>query len=306
MAVAVASAPKLDTHVTDAIYGYIPRPFHGQSFSSYNSGHFDAHHGVHELRCSKCSCLPVDCQCVESHPVGPAYCPNPNETDLPKEYETHVQVFVRVPEMQEVEETHYKKEVCYEKAKVRLPKSVLTYDLVEHFEMVPVVKYVTKTRQEIEYRVSEEEIEITVMEQCVEYEDVCVIRQEPKVIIEEVEEIIKVPVVKEVEVTKMCEEWTGKYCESEVEKFCSPGDFNLICQDSCHQHSSSGHGGRIRRSRSSASSLSGGDSPSHRHSASKPKRSQSMTETDLKVPMKSHSMAEYDLKASTQPPPTVL
>ena len=82
----------------------------------------------------------VDCQCVESHPVGPAYCPNPNEPDLvskptnqrmwillsfafhlvtltlderlpcmqPREFETHVQIFVRVPEMQEVEETRRK------------------------------------------------------------------------------------------------------------------------------------------------------------------------------------------------------
>ena len=59
-------------------------------------------------------------------------------------------------------------------------------------------------------RVVEEEIEVTVVEQCVEYEDVCVIRQEPKVITEECEEVIQVPVVKEVKVTKMCEEWTGK------------------------------------------------------------------------------------------------
>jgi hypothetical protein len=49
-----------------------------------------------------------------------------------------------------------------------------------------------------------------VIDQCVEVEDVCVIRQEPRVITEEIEEIIKVPVVKEVKVTKMYEEWTGK------------------------------------------------------------------------------------------------
>ena len=32
-----------------------------------------------------------------------------------------------------------------------------------------------------------------------------------------------------------------RYCESEVEKFCSPGDFNLICEDSCHVHSLGHH-----------------------------------------------------------------
>ena len=160
MAVVVASAPQL-----------------------LAAGHVaEGHHGV-ELRCCKCSCLPVDCQCVESHHVGPAYCPNPNETDLvsktnqrmlvllsfafhlvtvltlderlpcmqPREFETHVHIFVRVPEMQEVEETHYKKEVIWEKGPQTVPKSVLTYDVVEHFEMVPVVRHVTKTRQEVEY-----------------------------------------------------------------------------------------------------------------------------------------------------------
>ena len=48
------------------------------------------------------------------------------------------------------------------------------------------------------------------IEKCVEFEDVCVVRQEPRVTTEEVEEIAQVPVVKEMKVTKMCEEWTGK------------------------------------------------------------------------------------------------
>jgi hypothetical protein len=84
-----------------------------------------------------------------------------------------------------------------------------------------------------------------------------------------------------------------RYCESEVEKFCTSGDFNLICEDSCHQHSS-GHVGHIRKSRSSASSLSGGDSPSHHH---KPRRTQSMMEKDFR-PKTSHSMTEDEIKAA--------
>jgi hypothetical protein len=195
MAVAVASAPQLlaaghvaegnGTGTLKSSNGHVANGSPYQSglfdFGSGHHGHLDGHHGV-ELRCSKCSCLPVDCQCVESHAVGPAYFPNPNETDLvsktnqrmlvllsfafhpvtltlderlpcmqPREFETHVQIFVRVPEMQEVEETHYKKEVIYEKGTQTVPKSVLTYDVVEHFEMVPVVRHVTKTRQEVEY-----------------------------------------------------------------------------------------------------------------------------------------------------------
>lgn len=252
MAVAVASAPTADMyghgHVGNGsgLKGLLNLggPQGGAVSNGYNSGHFNMgevlHHG-HELRCSKCSCLPIDCQCVESHQVGQAYCPNPNEVEMEKQYETHVQVVVRVPEMVEVEETRYRKEVCFEKKCVAFPKSVVTYDEVEHIEMVPCMRMVTKTRPELIYHVVEEEIEVTVIEQCVEYEDVCVIRQEPQVITEECEEVIQVPVVKEVKVTKMCEEWTGKYCVSEVEKFHSSGDFNLICEDSCHMHSPGHH-----------------------------------------------------------------
>jgi hypothetical protein len=176
MEVPVASAPQLLAagHVADGYgtgklkssNGHVVNgsPYQSGHFD-FGSGHLDGHHGV-ELRCCKCSCLPVDCLCIESRPVGPAYCPNPNEPDLvskptnqrmwvllsfafnpvtvltlderlpcmqPREYETHVQIFVRVPEMQEVEETHYNKEVTWEKGTQTVPKSVLTYDLVEHF-----------------------------------------------------------------------------------------------------------------------------------------------------------------------------
>ena len=39
-----------------------------------------------------------------------------------------------------------------------------------------------------------------------------------------------------------------RYCESEAEKFISSGDFDLICEDGTHQHSS-GHIGHVRKSR---------------------------------------------------------
>ena len=88
MAVAVASAPQLLTagHVADDYNTGTLKSSNGHyaNESPYHNGHFDfgsRHHGV-ELRYCKCSCLPVDCQCVESHPVGLAYCPNPNEPDL--------------------------------------------------------------------------------------------------------------------------------------------------------------------------------------------------------------------------------
>ncbi|KAG0580610.1 hypothetical protein KC19_4G186500 [Ceratodon purpureus] len=261
---------------------------HGQSLSPNKSGHIDfgsGHFEWHmdqEIRCSRCSCLPDDCHCVESHAVGHGYShPDPDEVDHPREYETHVQIVRRVPQMREVEEKHYRKDAIYVKQKVSVPKSHKTYDEVEHFEMVPRVRMVTKTRPEIEYVEYTEEIEIPEIVQEVEYEEVCVVRQEQRVIPEWVEETIQVPIVKEVKVTKMCEEFTGRYIETEVEKFVSPGNFGLICEDSCHQHSSA-HG-KIRKSRSSASSVSGGDSPSHHHSTSKPKKNPSMTEKDYKA-----------------------
>jgi hypothetical protein len=55
-----------------------------------------------------------------------------------------------------------------------------------------------------------EEREVTDMVPVIEYMDVPRIEQVPRVIMEEVEEVIRVPVVREVPVTRMVEIPTGK------------------------------------------------------------------------------------------------
>lgn len=58
--------------------------------------------------------------------------------------------------------------------------------------------------------VVEEEIEVPVMEQVLLYEEISVTRQEPRFVTEDIEEIVRVPVVKHVPVTKVVRELTGK------------------------------------------------------------------------------------------------
>lgn len=56
----------------------------------------------------------------------------------------------------------------------------------------------------------EEEIEVTEIVLVAEFEDVCRIVKQPRVVTEDCEETIMVPVVKEVPVTRVVEEWTGR------------------------------------------------------------------------------------------------
>lgn len=51
--------------------------------SDESNGHFETSEISHSHKCSKCLCSLTECLCViESHQVGPAYCPNPNDSDL--------------------------------------------------------------------------------------------------------------------------------------------------------------------------------------------------------------------------------
>lgn len=188
---------------------------------------------------------------------GEAYCPNPNIRDLPKEFETRVQVIQRYPEMKTVEKTDFVKEVHHEERTIMVPRSRIIHDEIERIDRVPVVRQVPKTRIEIVYRVVEEQREVTDMVPEVDYVDVPRIEQVPRVITEDVEERVVVPVVREVPVTRMVEVPTGNYCEAPIGEFVNPGDFNLL------HHK---HGGLLHRTKSSSSSSSSSSSDGERRS----------------------------------------
>jgi hypothetical protein len=185
---------------------------------------------------------------------GEAYCPNPNIRDLPKEFETRVQIIQRYPEMKTVEKTDFVKEVHHEERTIIVPKTRIIHDEVERIDRVPVVRQVPKTRIEIVYRVVEEEREVTDMVPEVDYIDVPRIEMVPRVITEDVEERVIVPVVREVPVTRMVEVPTGNYCEAPVGEFVNPGDFNLLTHK--HGHHGGTLGGLLHRTTSSSSSSS--------------------------------------------------
>lgn len=182
---------------------------------------------------------------------GEAYCPNPNLRDLPKEFETRVQVIQRYPEMRTVEKTDFVKEIHHEERTILVPKTRVIMDEVERIDRVPVVKQVPKIRIEIVHRVVTEEREVTDMVPVVEYVDVPRIEQVPRVITEEVEEMIRVPVVREVPVTRMVEVPTGNYCEAPAGEFVNPGHFDLL-----NRHHHAHKGGILHRTKSSSSSSS--------------------------------------------------
>lgn len=188
---------------------------------------------------------------------GEAYCPNPNIRDLPKEFETRVQVIQRYPEMRTVEKTDFVKEIHHEERVIIVPKSRIIHDEVERIDRVPVVRQVPQTRMEIVYRVVEEEREVTDMVPEIEYIDVPRIEMVPRVITEDVEERVTVPVVREVPVTRMVEVPTGNYCEAPVGEFVNPGDFNLLAHKPGHRGGTLG--GLLHRTRSSSSSSSSDD-----------------------------------------------
>ncbi|KAG0619256.1 hypothetical protein M758_4G126300 [Ceratodon purpureus] len=193
---------------------------------------------------------------------GEAYCPNPNIRDLPKEFETRVQVIQRYPEMKTVEKTDFVKEVHHEERTIIVPKTRIIHDEVERIDRVPVVRQVPKTRIEIVYRVVEEEREVTDMVPEVDYIDVPRIEMVPRVITEDVEERVTVPVVREVPVTRMVEVPTGNYCEAPVGEFVNPGDFNLLTHK--HGHHGGTLGGLLNRTKSSSSSSSSSSSDDER------------------------------------------
>ena len=185
---------------------------------------------------------------------GDAYCPNPNLRDLPKEFETRVQVIQRYPEMRTVEKTDFVKEIHHEERTIIVPRTRVIHDDIERIDRVPVVRNVPRVRMEVVYRVVEEEREVTDMVPEVDYIDVPRIEMVPRVVTEDIEERVVVPVVREVPVTRMVEVPTGNYCEAPAGEFVTPGDFNLV-----HHKPIVGGGGLLHRSKSLSSSSSSDD-----------------------------------------------
>lgn len=150
---------------------------------------------------------------------GAAYCPNPNDSTLPKEFETRVQVIEKVPEMKTVTKTDYVKRLDERTETVMVPKTKVVMEEVERVDMVPHVKEVPKTRTETRHRVVEEQVQVPYTEKVVV--NVPVPRKEtiPRVVTEQVETTVTVPIVKEVPVTRKVEVPTGNYCENPVNEF---------------------------------------------------------------------------------------
>lgn len=182
---------------------------------------------------------------------GDAYCPNPNLRDLPKEFETRVQVIQRYPEMKTVEKTDFVKEIHHEERLILIPRTRVVHDDIERIDRVPVVRQVPRVRMEVHYRVVAEEREVVDLVPEIDYMDVPRVEMVPRVITEDVEETVMVPTVREVPVTRMVEVPTGNYCEAPVGAFVTPGDFDLV-----GHHSAGVGGGLLHRSKSSSSSSS--------------------------------------------------
>lgn len=183
---------------------------------------YDAHHGAGMLGRTDEELARLQNRTVITGESEP-YAPNPNIRDLPKEFETRVQVIQRYPEMKTVEKTDFVKEVRNEERVVTVPKTRVVMDEVERVDHVPVVKQVPQTRIEQVHRVVTEDREVTEMVPVVQFEEVPRIEQVPRVVTEQVEERITVPVVVEVPVTRKVEVPTGNYCEAPVETIVNPG-----------------------------------------------------------------------------------
>lgn len=180
---------------------------------------------------------------------GPAMCKNPNDPKLPKEFETRVQIVQRYPEMKQVEETFFVKEIRNEERTVMIPRTRVLHEEHAKFDVVPVLRKVPKTRIEIVHRIIEEEREVTEMVDEVEMVEVPRKEVIPRVITEEIEERVMVPVIVEVPQTRVVEVPTGNYCEAPAGEYVNPGHFNLLGK---------GHG-FLRRTGSGTSSSSSDD-----------------------------------------------
>ncbi|KAL3683129.1 hypothetical protein R1sor_001151 [Riccia sorocarpa] len=206
---------------------------------------------------------------------GPPFCLPPNQiASLPKEYETRVQVIQKYPEMKNVEETYFVKEVRNETRTVMVPRTRVIKEEHERIDMVPVIKQVPKTRIEIVYRVVEEEREVTDMIPVVEMVPVPRIEQIPKLITEEFEETVEIPTVVEVPMVRTIQVPTGRFCEMEAGTYVNPTHFNLLGKKSHGKLRKNGSGSSKSSSSSSSSSSSDDE---HHHGNTTPSRNWGQT-----------------------------
>ncbi|GAQ85800.1 hypothetical protein KFL_002550070 [Klebsormidium nitens] len=179
------------------------------------------------------------------------YCANPATTNLPKEFETHVNIIEKVPEMKTVTKTDYVKKL-EEREEVRtVPRSRVVQEEKEVTHTVPRVKEVPRTREEIRHRVVEERVQVPYTEKIVEQVPVTKTETVPRVVREEVQERVRVPHVTEVPVQRQVQVPTGKYCEQEVDEYTHKG--------APHMMGTTGTTGLQRTGSSSSSSSSSSD-----------------------------------------------
>jgi hypothetical protein len=151
------------------------------------------------------------------------YCANPATTNLPKEFETHVNIIEKVPEMKTVTKTDYVKKLEEREEVVTVPRTRVVQEEKEVTHTVPRVKEVPRTREEIRHRVVEERVQVPYTEKIVEQVPVTKTETVPRVVREDVQERVKVPHVTEVPVQRQVQVPTGKYCEQEVDEYTHKG-----------------------------------------------------------------------------------
>lgn len=182
------------------------------------------------------------------------YCANPATTNLPKEFETHVNIIEKVPEMKTVTKTDYVKKLEEREEMHTVPRTHVVQEEKEVTHTVPRVKEVPRTREEIRHRVVEERVQVPYTEKIVEQVPVTKTETVPRVVREDVQERVKVPHVTEVPVQRQVQMPTGKYCEQEVDEYTHKG--------APHMMGTTGTTGTTRLQRTGSSSSSSSASSS--------------------------------------------
>jgi hypothetical protein len=185
-----------------------------------------------------------------------AYCSNPATTNLPKEFESRVNIIEKIPEMKTVTQTDHVKKLEEREELRTVPKTRVVEEQKQVTHNVPEVKEIPRTREETRYRVVEEKVAVPYTEKVVENRPVTKTVTVPKVVTENVQERITVPHVTEVPVERQVQVPTGKYCEQSVDQYTQPGN-------AAHMGTvGTGHQKLTRTSSSSSSSSSSSDDES--------------------------------------------
>lgn len=166
--------------------------------------------------------------------ISEPYCPDPYLANITRDYETKVRIIQKYPEMRKVEKTFFVKQLVHEDRVTKVNKSRIIVVDVEDWVKVPVIKEVTKPKKIKIHKIHEEVRTQTYEEPVIEYERRCTTKRIPRVQLVDLEEEIKVPLIKEVPTVVKIQVPTGGFCESPIDEYYTPGDFNLLSKGGRH------------------------------------------------------------------------